>query len=139
MSDGDAFEFNNTINGDGAQINQGKNVTATQTNQYGDTVTFGQFVAAIKTELEQHEDCAKVEQEILAPLQEIAAQPEPETEEEKATLKTRISGYLAALGPYVPYIRKAVAAFADGALRSMGPPAGWIVGGLLEVIRDHRQ
>ena len=36
MGDGSSFSFNNDVSGAGAQINQGQNVTATQTNAGGE-------------------------------------------------------------------------------------------------------
>jgi hypothetical protein len=86
---------------------------------------------------EEHRET--IEKDVIEPLRTIAAEPAPETPRKQATVKAKIMEHLAKLEPFLPYIRKTAAAFADGALRSMGPPAGWIVGGLLEVIRDHRQ
>ena len=141
MSDGDAFEFNNTVNGDGAQINQGKNVTATQTNQIGDQLTFEQFAAAIERDIAN--DCdpdqaVVIREDVLEPLREIAAQDEPANEHDRTTLKARISELIRKLEPYAPYIRKTIAAFAEGALMTLSPPAGWIIAGCVEVVRDAR-
>jgi hypothetical protein len=141
MSDGDAFEFNNTVHGDGAQINQGKNVTATPTNQLGDQLTFDKFAAAIERDIAT--DCAPdqaevVREDVLKPLREIAAQEEPTNEQDRTTLKARIMELLEKLEPYAPYIRKTIAAFAEGALMTLPPPAGWIIAGCIEVVRDAR-
>ena len=141
MSDGDAFEFNNTVNGDGAQINQGKNVTATPTNQIGDQVTFAKFAAAIERDVADDCDPDQAEvlrEDVLDPLCQIAEQPEPDSEQDRLTLKARIMELLSKLEPYTPYIRKTIAAFAEGALSTLPPPTGWIVAGCIEVVRDAR-
>lgn len=135
---GDAFEFNNTVNGDGAQINQGKNVTATQTNTLGDTITFEQFVQSIKEQLPR-EQLEQVQADVLDPLCDIAAEPEPENEQDRVTLKARILAIAEQLEPYTPYIRKTIAAFAEGALSTIPPPASWVIAGCIEVVRDARR
>lgn len=75
----------------------------------------------------------------IEPLREIAVGPAPQTEEEETTLKATILAYVSKLEPYVPYMRKTLAAFAEGALSTLPPPAGWVMGGVMEVVRDHRQ
>ncbi len=79
-----------------------------------------------------------IEQDVIEPLRVIASEELPKDPGKQETVKDRIMACIGKLEPYLPYIRKTAAAFADGALRSMAPPAGWIIGGLLEVIRDHR-
>jgi hypothetical protein len=136
-----AFEFNNNVTGDGAQINQGQNVTATQTNQIGSTITFEQIASAIEKDIAAECDPDQAEvvrEEVLAPLCEIAKQDVPANEQDAVTLRARIASLLEKLEPYAPYIRKTLAAFAEGALSTLPPPAGWIIGGVMEVVRDHR-
>lgn len=138
MSDGDAFEFNNTVNGHGAQINQGKNVTATQTNTAGDNSAFDRFLACLKAELpDSHVN--QLDAEVLEPFRKIASEPEPENEQDRLTLKARIMALVANLEPYAPFVRKTIAAFAEGALGTIPPPAGWIIAGCIEVVRDARR
>jgi len=109
-----------------------------QNNSGGGPITISDFLGAIKAELPEAEQ-ARVEVEILAPLREAAAQPEPTNEQDRTTLKARIYGYLSQLEPYTPYIRKTLAAFAEGALSAIPPPASWVIAGCVEVVRDARK
>jgi len=136
-----AFEFHNNVTGDGAQINQGQNVTASQTNQIGSTITFEEVAAAIERDIANDCDPDQAEvvrEEVLGPLCEIANQGLPANEQDAVVLRSRIARLLEQLEPYAPYIRKTLAAFAEGALGTLPPPAGWIIGGVMEVVRDAR-
>lgn len=77
--------------------------------------------------------------DVVQPLREIAAESEPENEQDRTTLKARIAEYTAKLEPYAPYIRQTIAAFAEGALSTIPPPASWVVAGVVEVVRDARR
>lgn len=130
----------------GGQNNIGKTDIAgdqNQTNNYGGTsITFEQFIQAIKEQLPV-EQLEQVQSEVLDPLCDIAAEPEPDSEQDRVTLKARIMAIVEKLEPYTPYIRKTIAAFAEGALLAV-PGAGlaWgakcIIAGCIEVVRDAR-
>jgi hypothetical protein len=126
------------------------NITGNSQNAFGDGSTFTQNIGGsdnidfekilaliIESIPEQHRK--EVEADVCDPIRDIASEDIPEDKEKQEEVKSTIMSYLSKLEPYIPYIRQTVAAFADGALRSMGPPIGWVVGGLLEVIKDHRQ
>ena len=137
---GDSFQFSAEMHGDG-QINQGREVNATNTVNKGDTVTFAQFMSAIEKAVEESERAVPedVRSEAIEPLKQMAEEEPPETEQEQQTFRARIAGYVAKLEPYVPDIRRTIAAFAEGALSTIPPPAGWVVAGVIEVVRDARR
>ncbi len=141
MADTNSFEFNNTQTGAGSQNIQGYNASGNLSNQAAGPVTFDGFMEALR------KGCSdgagpmyeKVNEDVLEPLEEIAQMEEPTTEKGAMSLKKRIASYVEKLQPYAPFIRKTLAAFAEGALSTMPPPASWVAGGCMEVIRDARR
>lgn len=81
----------------------------------------------------------QVNKDVLEPLEEIARGEAPKTEREEKSLRKKIGGYIQKLEPFLPSIRKTAAAFAEGALSTIPPPASWVMGGCMEVIRDARR
>ncbi len=118
-------------------IGDGNTVSNTMNNG-GVAATFEQFIQAMREAIPP-EQLESVQAEVLNPLTDIAAEPEPTNEQDRITLKARIATLLSQLEPYSPYIRKTVAAFAEGALSAIPPPASWIVAGCIEVVRDARR
>lgn len=144
MPEGDAFSFDQTFNvtGDQNQILQGKNekITIANTKTMGDEID---FFAELRKGLQQESSDPKVvqqaERDAIRPLEDLCKQPLPESEADQKKLKEKIFDMVRGLDPYVPYVRKTIAAFAEGALKTIPPPISWAVGGCLEVIRDHRR
>ncbi len=118
-------------------IGDGNTVSNTMNNG-GVAATFEQFIQAMREAIPP-EQLESVQAEVLNPLTDIAAEPEPTNEQDRITLKARIATLLSQLEPYSPYIRKTVAAFAEGALSTIPPPASWIIAGCIEVVRDARR
>lgn len=75
---------------------------------------------------------------VLEELEKASDQKLPETEEQKQSLKDSILAQVSKLEPFVPYIRQTLAAFTEGALKTIPPPTSWIIGGCLEVCRQER-
>lgn len=141
MADGDSFSFNNNVTGDKNQLNQGKTVKASMVNK-GDTNDldfFAQLRESLKQEAPDTDTVSRAEQEVIKPLEDLCGVDLPESEAEQKTLKEKIYELVRNLDPYVPYIRKTIAAFAEGALKTVPPPISWVVGGCMEVVREHRQ
>lgn len=115
-----------------------------QHNTYGDvSITFEQVMQSLAEAIPDEGERGIVEQDIIQPLREIADQQEPKTEQERLTLKDRIMSLTEMLKPYLPEVRKAIAAFGDGALGKLAsgalpPPASWVVAGVIEICRDNR-
>lgn len=110
----------------------------------GGAGNFEAFLAELKKEIAAIPDAnvAQVEQEVIEPLRVIAAEPKPENAEAEVTLRTRIGAIIDKLAPYTPYIRRTIAAFAEGALLASSPlgyVAKIIVAGCVEVVRDARR
>lgn len=137
MSD-NAFEINTTITGGAQQQNiaQSGGQASLNVDQRSGGVSFAEFIRTLKEQIpaEQLPEAA----DVIEQLEDIATQPEPETSDEKQTLMSRIGDLVKRLEPYTPYIRKTIAAFAEGALLTLPPPSGWIISGCIEVIRDAR-
>lgn len=134
MSDGDAFEFNNTVHGDGAQINQGKQVSATQTNSSAEKVTANRVFDAVAESLAELPEAGREEFEaqVIEPLRlmanlPIAQQQEPSTLEKAQALFERLS-------PFAPTINKAVLAFGEASLTALAS-SNPIVSGLLATVK----
>lgn len=139
MSAGNNFEINNKVSGGAQQQNIGQSGgEATMNVTQGDSVTFEQFAAAIKEAIPEA-DRERVVAEVVEPLADIANQPPPDDAQERSDWKAKIYEYAAKLEPYAPYLRKTLAAFAEGALKTIPPPASWVVGGVMEVVKDHRK
>lgn len=114
-----------------------------QTVNHGDTtITFSAIVEKIREEIPEGE---LVDFEaVMVPLEEAAAGEEPTSEQDRVTTKEWIFEQVAKLGPFVPHIRKSIAAFGEGALGKLAagalpPPGSWIVAGVIEICRDNRQ
>lgn len=110
-------------------------------NIQGNGISFEQLLQVIKEGLAADlaaDEVAAIDKQVLEPLREVGAQPEPENEQDRTTLRARIGALLEKLEPYAPYIRRTLAAFAEGALSTIPPPAGWVVAGVVEVVRDAR-
>jgi hypothetical protein len=146
MSDGNAFEINTNISGGAQQQNIGQSggTASLHVDQSSSAVTFDRFLAELSKNIEtqsavQSASGNDLNKTVYEPLKEIAESEEPTNEQDRITLKARIATLLSQLEPYAPYIRKTVAAFAEGALSAIPPPASWIVAGCIEVVRDARR
>lgn len=105
-------------------------------HQASSTLNIQQVLAAIQQSTPE-EQRAEIDP-IIEGLEQAATTPLPETEEEQQSLKDSIWDYINKLDPYVPYIRKTLAAFTEGALKTIPPPASWVIGGCLEVCKQER-
>lgn len=130
--------FNVNITGGNNQNAFGDNSHFEMTVEGGGKIDLDELFRGIANEIPEA-DREKVTEEVVKPLREIAGEKEPESDEEKTSLKERILAIANKLEPYTPYIRKTVAAFAEGALKTIPPPASWVVGGCLEVVRQERK
>lgn len=83
-------------------------------------------------------DKEAVQADVIAPIQAEIDGYGSGSESSDDDIKARIMHALGKLSPYAPYLRRTVAAFAEGALKTVPPPISWIVGGCLEVIRQER-
>lgn len=144
MGEGNKFEINNTVNGGAQQLNIGQSGGKAELNadQSGPAITFEQFIQTLRQNLPA-DQIDSVQADVLDPLNELAAEPEPENEQDRVTLKARIMSLVEKLEPYTPHIRKTIAAFAEGALLAVpGANLAWgakcVIAGCIEVVRDAR-
>lgn len=113
-----------------------------QTVNHGDvTITFEEIVKTIREEIPEGELIDF--NDVMQPLEDVANEELPASEEEKVSLKEKIFAMAERLGPFVPHIRKSIAAFGEGALgklasSSLPPPSSWVVAGVIEICRDNR-
>lgn len=135
-------ELNVNINGGnigGVQLGgSGNTQHITQNNEAESEISLELFLSKLQENLPQ-EERPKVDPEVIDPIKELASQELPDSPEEQQTLKEKIVGYLKKLEPYTPYLRKTLAAFTEGALKTLPPPASWVIGGALEVCKQERQ
>lgn len=123
-----SFQFNNTVNGGNAQINQGQTVTGTQNNS---SVPVELTTERIVEEVTQALPAEVPEPEridIQQELQQLAAmsivqQQEPATESRIQTLIERVS-------PWAPKIREGLWAFGEASLKSLAS-SNPVIAGLL--------
>lgn len=135
---GEGTTYNVNITGGNNQNAFGDHSSFRMVNNSGQEVDLDHFFRGLRDSLpdEVREQITKAS---IEPLRKVAAGQEPKTEDERSSLKAKIFEYAAMLEPYIPYIRRTLAAFASGALRTLPPPASWVVGGVLEVVEDHRK
>lgn len=131
------FNIKGNVNQAAAKIENLESHVGDVHNHAASNQSFEEFIKALQEKIPAQEVEA-AQAEILEPLREIAQQPEPENEQDRLTLKARIIEIAERLAPYTPYIRKTIAAFAEGAIMTLPPPASWVVAGCLEVVRDAR-
>lgn len=139
-ADGNAFEIHNNVTGGAQQQNIGQSggEAVMHVDQRAGELTFERFVQTLREQIPP-EQLKKAQAEIIGPLCEIAAEPEPGSEQDSQSLRSRIAKVLENLEPYSPYIRRTVAAFTEGALSTIPPPASWVIAGCIEVVRDARR
>lgn len=141
MSNGDEINLggvSQVASGAGAVNQAGKNTATIHVSGGGDSLSFEKFIQAIKEQIPE-DQIESVQAEVLDPLSDIAAEPEPTNQQDALTLKARILDIVEKLEPYAPYVRKTIAAFAEGAMSTIPPPASWVIGGCIEVVRDARR
>lgn len=138
------INFNMQISGQGHQVNAGERVEAKQVHNHGGKQQLDpkELLKMLREDLQKEipQDMPKIEEEFFVPAEEFLQQESlPEDPEEQESLKSRSAQIIEKVKPYLPFARQTIAAFAEGALvAACPPPAGWLVGGLLEVIRQNR-
>lgn len=130
--------YNVNISGGNNQNAFGDHSSFVMTNEAGVAIDLDAVFRAILDGVPEP-DRPAMEQEAIVPLRELAAADPPANEQDRQTLMARVMEYASHLEPYVPYIRRTLAAFAEGALSTLPPPASWVMGGIMEVVRDHRR
>lgn len=131
-------KWNVNISGNSQNI-FGDHARAEQYNTGQAKEVVAKFFQEIEDAIPEPEEKMQARQEFIEPLMQMAEMPEPQEEEEAKTLKEKIKRTIAKAAHYAPLIRKTVASFAEGALKTVAPPISWIVGGLMEVVSDARQ
>lgn len=129
MADG-GFVFNNTVNGNGANIAQGQTVSQTITQNFGgDVPEPEQVFEAIAAELPP-----EIVEDTIEPLQQMAMQPMVQQQAPKA--KATWMNLVERLVPYAPAIGKGMATFGAAALESLAN-RNPVIAGILALCRAH--
>lgn len=138
------FNINMQVSGSGNQVNTGQRVEASQTHNHGAAkpVDVKALLAKMREEMQREmpDQFQQLEQDFFAPTEELLDSELPDDPAAREEAKAKVFQLLNRIEPFITPIRQTIAAFAEGALVSAVPPPGnWLVGGLLEVIRQNRQ